>query len=225
MLRALPVLIIFMVIMIGSKVLDILKIAPDYLIIQNIKAVEHKAEEEGKAEGGKTPEAKPAKEGEAEKTAPSEGKTYYEKPPETAPLIKYSQTEIEMLQELAKRREELDNREQSIYIKENSLSVVEKNIQDKITDLQSLQEKVKVVLGEYQKKEDEKIKSLVKVYENMKPVDAAKIFEQPNMDILIEVACIMKEAKLALILSKMDSAKAKELTLDIANRRKIAGLK
>lgn len=43
----------------------------------------------------------------------------------------------------------------------------------------------------------------------MKPQDAAKIFEQLQMSVLIEVAVHMKEAKLAQILAKMDPYKAR----------------
>ena len=73
-------------------------------------------------------------------------------------------------------------------------------------------------------KENEKIKSLVKVYEAMKPQDAAKIFEQIDMDILLSVAVHMKEAKLAQILSKMNPEKAKELTVELISYRKADGI-
>jgi len=64
------------------------------------------------------------------------------------------------------------------------------------------------------------MKSLVKVYESMKPKDAARIFERLEMDILIDVTVRMKEVKMAAVLAKMESEKARELTVRLANLRK-----
>lgn len=210
MIKALPILIIFMVMMIGSKVLEVLKIVPDYLSSKNLEAVESKIEE---------------KQVSTEKTADklnndNQPALIIKDKPDPL-LFKYSQIEIDLLQELAKRRDELNNREQEISLKENALFAIEKSIQDKIHDLQNLQEKLKIILKLYEEKEDEKIKNLVKIYENMKPADAAIIFEKLEMDILIEVACAMKEAKLALIFGKMEPNRAKDLTTQMALRRKV----
>ena len=134
---------------------------------------------------------------------------------------KFTQEEVEILQSLSKRRDELDLREKDVTLKENSLLAIEKNIDNKIEEMQQIEAQLKVILTEYNKKEDEKIRGLIKVYENMKPADAAKIFDQLQTTILIEVAAGMKEAVLAQILSKMDAYKAKELTVELANRRSI----
>ena len=87
--------------------------------------------------------------------------------------------------------------------------------------VKNLQNELKGIMAEYQNKEEEKVKSLVKIYESMKPQDAAKIFEQLQMSILVEVADHMKEVKLAQVLAKMDAYKAKELTVELANRRRV----
>lgn len=81
---------------------------------------------------------------------------------------------------------------------------------------------VEGLLRQYNEKEDAKIRSLVKIYESMKPKDAAKIFEELDMNILLQVVDKMKEPKSALILAKMDSNKAKELTVLFAQQRKLS---
>ncbi len=43
------------------------------------------------------------------------------------------------------------------------------------------------LLAQYNDKEDSKIRSLVKIYENMKAKDAARIFNEMEMPILLEV--------------------------------------
>ncbi|MFI4984326.1 MAG: MotE family protein [Rickettsiales bacterium] len=134
---------------------------------------------------------------------------------------KYTDIELEILQSLDKRRQELEDRDSDISLKESSLNVIDKNIKDKIAELEDLQKQLKGIMTQYEAKEDEKILRLVKVYENMKPQEASKIFEQLPMPILLEVANKMKEPKLAAILAKMDSKKAEELTVELANWRRV----
>ncbi len=65
------------------------------------------------------------------------------------------------------------------------------------------------------------MKSLVKIYENMKSKDAARILEELDMDILLELAERMREAKMAPILAQMDLNKAKAITVELATRRQL----
>ena len=225
--------------LIGSKVLDILEISSTLNVIgiRSISAQEHGAEEPKKEANGHGEEAVKSEghgkeEKKSEKKAEEEPKKddlisqQVEKPTEgeqdpSAPKVYFTKTELELLQSLSVRKKELEDREKSISLKESSLSVIETNISSKIKELQDLQLQLSDILKQYEQKEDEKIKSLVKVYESMKPNEAAKIFDQLQMSILLEVAVRMKEAKLAQIIAKMDTYKAKELTVELANRRKV----
>lgn len=224
--------------MIGSKVLDILEISSslDVIGIRSISAQEHGAEEpkEGEKKKDDAPKSEEQAKGEKKSEAKSEEdpkkddliSQQVEKPSEgekdpDAPKVYFTKTELDLLQSLSARKKELEDREKSISLKENSLSVIESNISSKLKELQDLQNQLNDILKQYEQKEDDKIKSLVKVYENMKPNEAAKIFDQLQMSILLEVAVSMKEAKLAQIIAKMDTYKAKELTVELANRRKV----
>ena len=60
--------------------------------------------------------------------------------------------------------------------------------------------------------------SLVKIYEKMKPKDAAQVFERLEMPVLLKVIERMKEAKTAPILAAMDPGKAKAVTVAIAGK-------
>lgn len=219
--------------MVGSKALNLIDHAP--VLIKEINASEAKKEDAKKEDAHKEepkkeetkPAAKEEKDPHAEKSAEvvtdvekainGEEEKKDEKPAKP----EFSDIEIDILQSLAQRRGELEQRDKDISLKEASLTVIEKNIDMKIEELKSLQNELKGIMAEYQAKEEEKLKSLVKIYESMKPQDAAKIFEQLQMSILVEVAQQMKEAKLAQILAKMDAYKAKELTVELANRRRV----
>jgi len=69
--------------------------------------------------------------------------------------------------------------------------------------------------------EETQLQSLVKIYENMKPKAAAGVFEELDMDILLEVVSRMKERKVAPILALMTPTRAKELTFEPAQRQQL----
>ncbi len=234
MIRILPLLIVLLTMLVGYKILDAIQILPDSFSTKQSIANEGAAKKEEHTEAPKEEapksesknlskesgenEAKHSAEKKEEKPEP---KYSTERPENTYQGVTYSETEIGLLKELAKRRDTLDARENDISLKENTLNVLDKSIEDKLQNMQKIQDQMKVIISQYEAKEDEKIATLVKVYESMKPQDAAKIFDQLEMPILIEVSVHMKEAKFAQILAKMDAKKAKDLTMEIANRRKV----
>lgn len=134
----------------------------------------------------------------------------------------YNERELDVLQALSERRQKLDDREKEINLRENVLTASEKRIDLKIADMQALSTQIKGLLIAYDKQEDSKINSLVKVYETMKPKDAARIFEEMDMPILLEVVSRMKEMRVAPVLANMSAQKAKELTEELAAQRKLS---
>lgn len=132
-----------------------------------------------------------------------------------------SQTEMDVLQKLTERRTGLDVREKDIERREAMLRAAEDQIERKISEMRSLQNTIEGLLRQYNDQEDNKMRSLVKIYENMKPKEAAKIFEQLDMPIMLEVVERMKEQKVAPILAEMDPAKARTITSELAQRRQI----
>lgn len=134
---------------------------------------------------------------------------------------RYTAVEVELLQSLSKRREELDRWEQNIQIKEAALEAAQKRIDEKAEQIEAMKKQVSELLAKYNSQEDAKIKSLVKIYENMKPVDAARIFDEVEMPILLLVIDSMAEKKASPILAAMNPKKAKQLTVELANERRL----
>lgn len=132
----------------------------------------------------------------------------------------FSQTEIDLLQNLSKRREELDQREKDLDIKAKVLGAAEKRVNDKVLEMKTLEGELSKVIAQYNEKQDEQIKSLVKIYENMKPDEAAAIFNEMEMPILLEVISKMSERKVAPVLANMNPKKAKDVTQELAEKRK-----
>lgn len=131
----------------------------------------------------------------------------------------YSDTELDVLQQLAKRRKELDEREKNMDLREGVLKAAEKRVGEKIDELKKLQKVVAGLLKQYQEAQDEKIKSLVTIYEKMKAPDAARILSKLDLPVLLEVVTRMKASKVAPILAAMDPDKAKQVTAELATRR------
>ncbi|GAB6054239.1 hypothetical protein JCM17960_30590 [Magnetospira thiophila] len=133
----------------------------------------------------------------------------------------FTQTEIDLLQQLAERRDQLDGRETELDQREAMMRAAETKIDTKVEQLQTLKATIEGLIKKYDGQQDEKLISLVKIYENMKPKDAAKIFEQLDLDTLLLVAERMSERKLAGIMAKMTPLKAKEVTEELYRLRQL----
>lgn len=131
----------------------------------------------------------------------------------------YTPAELDILQNLTKRREELDAREKELELKSKILEATEKRINDKVTEMKTLQAELTKVVETYNQKQNAEIMSLVKIYENMKPGDAAAIFNEMDMPILISVIDKMSERKIAPILAGMDPRRARDVTQELAELR------
>ncbi len=132
-----------------------------------------------------------------------------------------TQAEIDLLQQLAERRENLDAREQELDIQSGLLKAAETRIDKKVKELKTLQAAIAKLIKTYDDQQNAKLQSLVKIYENMKPKDAARIFGELDMDTLLMVAERMKERKLAPIMAKMDPTKATEITVELSRLRQM----
>ncbi len=134
----------------------------------------------------------------------------------------FTEAEIETLQDLAARRQELDRRERELETRDALLQAAEKRIDEKVTELRALKAQIERLVVQYDEGEQAKFQSLVKIYESMKPKDAARIFGELEMDILLDVVERMREQKAAPILAKMDPTKAKAVTTELAQRRRLS---
>ncbi len=132
-----------------------------------------------------------------------------------------TQAEIDLLQQLAERRQVLESREQEFEIRTGLLAAAESRIDKKVEELKVLRETISGLIKTFDAQQDAKLLSLVKIYENMKPKEAAKIFEALEMDTLLEVAERMKERKLAPIMAKMDPEKARDMTVELSRLRQL----
>lgn len=133
----------------------------------------------------------------------------------------FSAGEVAVLQQLAERRDALDQRERRIVEMEALLRAAEAGIDRKVAELNDLKSVLDQLIRTHDEQEAAKVQSLVRIYEVMKPKDAARIFEQLDMDTLLLVVDRMKERKLASIMAEMNAERAKDITIELARLREL----
>ena len=129
-----------------------------------------------------------------------------------------TEAEIELLQQLAERREKLEQRAQTLARRENLVEAAEKRLNQKVGEMERLRAEIEQLLVQYDEQETKQLTRLVNIYEKMKPKDAARIFEDLDQDVLLKVVERMNERKTAPILAEMRPDKAQQLTLELAER-------
>ncbi len=139
----------------------------------------------------------------------------------TAALAGVSRAEMNLLQDLRDRREQLEEREQQAALREQLLASTERRIDKKITELHGIEEKLSALVAKHEQRENAQIDSIVKVYETMKPKDAAQIFEKLDTEIQQEVALRMSDRKMAALLAQMNPNAAQILTTLLATRSQL----
>tara|TARA_B110000503_G_scaffold17865_1_gene26121 strand:+ start:2933 stop:3601 length:669 start_codon:yes stop_codon:yes gene_type:complete len=130
-----------------------------------------------------------------------------------------TRSEMDLLKELAKRREKLEKDKKDLNVREQVLKATENKIDQKVVDLKLLQSQLEDLMKQYDQKENSKILSLVKIYETMKPKDAAKIFNELEMPVLLKVVSNMKEIRVAPVIASMDTVKARELSIELSRQK------
>ena len=121
-----------------------------------------------------------------------------------------------ILGRLQDRSKELDVRSRELEMRESLLKVTEKRLDAKIAELKDAEARVNTAMGNRDKAEAARFKSVVAMYENMKSKDAARILERLDMKILVEVATEIKPAKMSEILAQMTPEAAERLTAELA---------
>jgi flagellar motility protein MotE (MotC chaperone) len=137
----------------------------------------------------------------------------------------FSPQEIQILQSLAQRRSELDKRASELDQREALLQAAEQRINEKIGKLSAMETAIEATFKKQDQQDDDKIAGLVKIYEAMKPKEAARIFEQLDLPVLLNVVERMKTLKSSAVLASMDPTKAKAVTLALAERHPSPALK
>ena len=130
-----------------------------------------------------------------------------------------SSAELQLLQDLRKRRQALDERERQLDQKADLVQAAELKLQARLDELTVLQTRLEQVEDDRRKRNAANWNGLVKTYEDMKPRDAAGIFNVLDMNVLLEVLDRMDERKAAAVLAAMLPERARLATQMLAQKR------
>lgn len=194
------------------------------------------AQGEGAVEADSAPEQSPP-EGMAEEQAPGPGEELAGPPlPDenageavewkdaTEAGFENSPVRAELYEDLAERRKELQARERALATREALLEAAERELDQKIREMTAVKNEIEGLLKAQSQTEQERVNSLVKIYEGMKAKDAARIFNTLDMDVLIAVISGMSERKSAPILAEMNPERARSVTILLAQQSQIPSI-
>ncbi len=177
-------------------------------------SVDEKKEEKSKEE--KSREEKPKEEAAKPAVAPPEMAK-----PEGAGAAQgqpVSPSERAILERLQSRRQELEARAREIDIRENLLKSAEKRIESKVQEMKAVESRIAAVSEQKTEADAAHFKGIITMYENMKPKDAAKVFDRLEMPVLFEIASQIAPRKMSDILGLMSTDAAERLTTEMARR-------
>ncbi|MBF0274436.1 MAG: hypothetical protein HQK84_04300 [Nitrospinae bacterium] len=123
---------------------------------------------------------------------------------------------LKLLNELKERQKSLEEKEMELKNKESQIKTIESSIDTKLADMQTLKNQLEELITMRKDLGEKNIKQLVKVYESMKPAEAAIVIEKLEEDIAVQVLKRMLGKKAGKILDVMNPAKTVRLSGEIA---------
>jgi flagellar motility protein MotE (MotC chaperone) len=137
-------------------------------------------------------------------------------PPAADPAV---QAERALLEQLRARRAEIEAREQAVTAQEVVLQATERRLARRVEELAALQQRLEALDRARTDREEAGWRGLVRTYETMRPRDAAAIFDDLEMPVLVEILDRMGERKAAPVIGAMRPERARVVTTELARHR------
>lgn len=133
----------------------------------------------------------------------------------------FSDTEIRLLQELESRRLELERREQALRVREKLVDLAEARLGARVDRLEALHTALEGQLKNMSDKEEQELTSLAKIYEEMRPANAATVLDRLDDKIVFDLFKRMNRKSTAKIMEKMSPAKARIVSKMLADKSEL----
>lgn len=129
------------------------------------------------------------------------------------------EAERALLEQLRARRTEIEAREQAVAAQEVVLQATERRLARRVEELAALQQRLEALDRARAEREESGWRGLVRTYEAMRPRDAAAIFDDLEMPVLVEILDRMGERKAAPVIGAMRPERARLVTAELARHR------
>lgn len=161
---------------------------------------------------------------EAKKTdpvnAPGEKISSAESQNKTTSNKENSNQDLSYYSKLNEKQQELDLKEKELNELEEELHKQKLEVENRIQHLEKTRDQIAGVLKERMEVDQQKVKTLVELYSNMKPQQAAKVIGTLNEDLAIEVVGQMKKKNAAEIMNLLEPSKAQTITEKFAGYKR-----
>ncbi|WP_156963549.1 MotE family protein [Muricoccus aerilatus] len=151
--------------------------------------------------------------------APAPARAPAPPPPEPPPPDPVDQAERALLGRLRERRSELEAKEAAFAARESVLAAAERRLTARLEEMAALQARLEALERGRGEREEAGWRGLVKTYEAMRPRDAATVFDELEMPVLLQIVNRMREAKAAPVIGAMRPDRARSLTAELARLR------
>lgn len=151
----------------------------------------------------------PAANDQAAKSAEAQGKSA---PALAVEKSSWTPEEVALFKRLDERKKQLDLRETELSKLEEELQRQKSMLDQRLRELEGIRSEVATQLEQRVEMDQTRVATLVDVYSNMKPANAAKVFETLDEDLAVEVLGSMKKKSAADILNVLPAEKAQRLS-------------
>lgn len=129
----------------------------------------------------------------------------------------------EVLSSFARERELLKKNREQLETQKSELTLVREKLAIEKASLLELKDSISRLLSRVEASQTDDLKRLVAVYQNMKPVDAARIMDDMDIEVTVMVLESMKARVAAPILAKMASVRVRAISKIILERSQLPG--
>jgi len=149
-------------------------------------------------------------------------------PPPAAPVAAVAPTvpppadqvaERAVLEALRARRTDIEARDAALAQREMLIAAAERRLADRLDELGALRQRLEAESRQRDERTEQGWRQMVRLYEGMRPRDAAGIFDELDMLVLIQVVDRMREARAAPVLAAMRPERARLVTTELARHR------
>jgi len=135
-----------------------------------------------------------------------------------APVVADEGSKEGLIERLGERRTSLDAREKELEMRLALVEAAEKRLEERTQALQAIEARIDALVEQKKADEQQQFAGIVAMYETMKPKEAATIFNTLDNEVLLRVTRAMNPRKMAPILARMETLKAKTLTAGLARQ-------
>lgn len=129
-----------------------------------------------------------------------------------------TETEREILLNLAERKRQLDQRDALLNQREEQLRVLRDNIQQQIAELKRLQKEIEASMEAKKAQDAENLNKVVSLYNGMDPRKAAEKMQTLDPKVAVQILMSMNQRKAAALLEELPPDNAKQITEAIVRK-------